>query len=427
MERLFRVASGIDVHRDTLVVTVRRSDGGREKTQTKTFETFHDDVVRMVAWMVECGVQVVALESTGVFWKPVVRALQLGWLGALWLVNPLHVKRVPGRKTDVTDSQWLSKLAMYGLVSPSYLASPEQEQLRLLTRHRVRLVGDKTRWVNRTIKELQAAGIKLDTVCSRPLGKSGREMLEAILEGKLAPDQIAELARGRLRSKLSNIKRAVQGSFSESSKLVLRQCLRQIDAMDALIADIDAEIVVHLNKDLEVVARLCEIPGIEQTAAAAIVAEMGADMSMFDSAKHLASWAGLSPGSNESAGKRKNSPARKGDKYLRRIIVQCAVTASKTKNTFWKTKFGRLLRLGKKKAYVAIGRKLLTCIYHMLSTGQRYVEPVLPPPSTRQRERDIKLHTDRLRALGFDVSLTPKPAADPQKPQENPNVMGSVS
>lgn len=419
MERLFGIAAGIDVHRDTLVATVRACVGRRERIETRTFETFHDDVLKMVAWLVACGVQVVALESTGVFWKPVVRALQLGWQGPVWLVNPSHIKHVPGRKSDVIDSRWLSKLAMYGLVFPSYLASPEQEELRLLTRHRVRLVGDRTRWENRTIKEMQAAGIKLDTVCSEPLGKSGRQMLEAILDGKLAPDQIAELAIGRLRSKLPNIKRAVDGSFSEASKFVLHQCLREIDAMTALIAQVDAQIASRVERHSEIVSRLTQIPGIDVVAAAVIIAEMGTDMSVFASAKHLASWAGLSPGSNESAGKTKSGPARKGDKYLRRIIVQCATAAAKTKNTFWKTKFTRLLRLGKKKAYVAIGRKLLTCIYHMLRTGQSYVEPVPPPPSAKQRDREIKLHAERLRALGFEVALTPTAP----RVEDNPSLM----
>ena len=428
MERLYTVAAGIDVHRDTLVITVRRIEGGRERTETKTFETFRDDVLRSIAWMSECGVEVIALESTGVFWKPVVRELQMAGVSwAVWLCNPTHVKQVPGRKSDPADSRWLSRLAMYGLVSPSYLPNPEQDELRLLTRHRVRLVNDRSRWVNRTIKELQATGIKLDTVCSDPLGKSGRRMLEAILEGKLTVEQIAELAEGRLRSKLPNIKRAVCGGFSESSRIILRQCLHEIDATQALISAIDTEIAQRMAKHAEVVARLCEIPGIEATAAAAIIAEIGTDMSKFHSAKHLASWAGLSPGSNESAGKRKSGRTRKGDKHLRRIIVQCATAASATRNTFWKNKFSRMIRLGKKKAYVAIGRKLLVCIYHMLSTGQRYVEPVVPPPSSKQRDRQIKVHIERLRALGVEVSLVANPPTTTQNPPENQDVMARVS
>jgi transposase len=426
MDRIFTESAGIDVHRDTLVVTVRRITGRREKTETKTFETFYDDVQKMVAWLATSGVQVIALESTGVFWKPVVRALQQGGRAAIWLVNPLHVTRVPGRKTDVTDSQWLSKLAMYGMVRPSFVPSLEQQELRVLVRHRTRVVGDKTKWVNRAIKEIQAAGIKLDSVCTDPLGKSGRAMLEAILEGKLAPEQIAELAKGVLRAKMPNIRRAVQGSFSELSKLVLRQCLEQIDAMDALIAKIDEHIAVRMENHKDVADRLCEIPGINTTAVAAIIAEMGTDMSCFSSSKHLTSWAGLSPGSNESAGKHKNAPARKGDKYLRRIIVQSATAAVRTKNTFWKAKFGRLMRLGKKKAYVAIGRKILTCIYHMLRTGQRYIEPVLPAPSTKQRDREIRRYLDRLRDLGLDVSVTANLPAPTEGP-ENRALTASVS
>ncbi|MBI4705642.1 MAG: IS110 family transposase [Deltaproteobacteria bacterium] len=409
------MAAGIDVHRDTLAVTVRRSDGARERAETRTFDTFQDDIARMVAWFVECSVEVVALESTGVFWKPVVRELQLGCQAVVWLINPLQAKRVPGRKTDVSDSQWLSKLAMYGLVAPSFLPGPEQEELRKLTRHRVRVVQDRVRWVNRTIREMQAAGIKLDSVCSDPLGMSGRAMLEAIIEDNSSPAQIAELAKGRLRSKLPTIQRAVQGSFSEVSKMLLRQCLAQIDGMTELIGHIDAKIAQLSQPQLEQMRALDAIPGIDHVAAAAILAETGTDMSVFDSAKHLASWAGLSPGSNESAGKHKGARARKGDKYLRTILVQCATAASRAKGTFWKAKSGRLLRLGSKKAHVAIARKLLVCIYHMLRDGQPYLEPVAALPTAKQIERRTNAYKHQIELLGFKVTIEPAPAAPPPR------------
>lgn len=412
MERIFRTAAGIDVHRDSLVVTIReREDGSRDKTETRTFEQFHDNIVELIAWLEERQVEVVGLESTGPYWNSFVRELQLKCLKILvWLVNPLHVKKVPGRKTDVSDSQWLSKLVMYGLVSPSFLPSMDLAELRRLTRYRAKVLAEQTRSKNRVIKEVEIAGIKLASVCSDVLGKSGRAMLDALLEGTKTIDEMADLARGALRKKIPQLKRALEGSINKAARFVVRQLLDRIDGLDRDIRAIDAEIASRLQSYQFELELLKGVPGIDQVSAAAILAETGADMSVFPTAKNLTSWAGLCPGSDESAGKSKKAPTRKGDKYLRTILVQCAWSAVRTKGTFWKQTFGRLCRIGPTKAIVAIARKMLVAIFHMLRERVQYREPAILPPAAKVASM-ARNYKKRLEELGFEVTLAPKTAA----------------
>jgi transposase len=409
MERMFEVAAGIDVHRDTVVVAVRRRSGSTDAVQTRTFETFSDALIEMTAWLSQQGVEVVGLESTGVYWQPVVRAIQRSLPKVVvWLVNPAQVKKVPGRKTDVGDSQWLSKLVMYGLISPSFLPSLELQELRKLTRHRTKLTADQTRYKNRIIKEVESSGIKLASVCSDVLGKTARALLDAMVAGRtLDADAISMLAQGSLRTHVPQLLRAVQGALSPSTVLVLRQLLRRLDDVSKDICDLESDIqrlMVPMAAELK---RLVEIPGINEVAAAAVLAEIGVDMSCFPSAKHLSSWGGLSPGSEESAGKSKHAPTRQGNKYLRTILVQVAMAAKNTKGTFWQSKFRRLARLGPKKAAVAVARSMLGVIFHMLASGTPYREPdTVPPPPHRLRARISSLAA-QLESLGFKVSLTP--------------------
>jgi transposase len=413
MDRIFEIAAGIDVHRDKVVVSVRRLEGRREEVQTKTFETFHDGLVAMVDWLKIEKVEVVGMESTGVYWHPVARAVQKALPQVpIWLVNPAHVKKVPGRKTDVGDSQWLSKLVMYGLVSRSFLAPDDLQELRKLTRHRTKLTADRTRYKNRILKEVERSGIKIASVCSDVLGDTGRALLDAMVESKvLSEAEIRRLARGRLRKKVSLLARAVQGSLTPSTIVVLRQLLRRFDDLTKDISDLEAEIGQRLQPMNAEVQRLCQVPGINEVAAAAVLAETGPDMSVFPSAKHLSSWAGLSPGSEESAGKTKKAPTRKGNKYLRTILVQAAVSAKQTKGTFWQRKFRRLARLGPKKAFVALARSLVAVVFHILADGVDYREPdTVPPPPHRLRARVAEL-TNQLKGLGFSVVLST--ATDP--------------
>lgn len=416
MERMFEVAVGIDVHRDELSVSVRhRRAGMADRLDTKKFETFHDGLTAMTTWLKEQGAEVVGLESTGVYWQPVVRAIQSSLPQAVvWLVNPAQVKKVPGRKTDVSDSQWLSKLVMYGLVSPSFLAPVELQELRKLTRHRTKLTSDQTRYKNRILKELESDGVKLPSVCSDTLGKTGRALLDAMLKGETFDESsIARLARGNLRKKLPDLLRAVHCPLTPSTIVVLKQLLRRFDDLTSDISDLESEIRRLLSPMTADVQRLIQIPGVDEVAAAAILAEIGADMSVFPSAKHLASWGGLSPGSEESAGKPKKAPTRKGNKYFRTILVQVATCARKTKGTFWQRKFGRLSRLGPKKAAVALARSLAGVIFHLLADRSDYREPdTIPPPPHRIRTRVAAL-TRQLEELGFKVALTTAPTQVP--------------
>lgn len=413
METLYSIAAGIDVHRDTLVVSIRKLERSKESIETRTFETYHSALAKMVAWLDEEQVPIVGLESTGVYWKPAVRALRsLSPKRIVWLVNPAEVKQVPGRKTDVNDSQWLSKLVMHGLVSPSYLPSPQLEELRKLTRFRGTLTGTQTSLRNRVIKELEIAGIKLSAVCSDALGVSGRAMIEAIIEGSRTPAEIANLARGALRKKMADIERAVDAPLSVSDKIILQMLLNQLKNAEGDIAKLDAQIQAMVEPYQAQALQLQSVPGIDTVIASVVLAEIGPDMSVFESAKHLSAWAGLCPGSNESGGKPKQAPARKGNKYLRTALVQAAWCAIRKKGCPWKDQFGALSkRLGPKKAIVAIARKMLVAIHHMLHDAVPY-QPAAPQPlSVEQRKRRAERHLKALADLGIYVNVTDLVAA----------------
>jgi transposase len=411
MERVFEVAAGIDVHRDTVVVSVRRQSKKSEEVETKTFETFHDGLVAMTVWLEQQGIEVVGLESTGVYWQPIVQAIQKRLPRVtVWLVNPMHVKKVAGRKSDVSDSQWLSKLVMYGLVSPSFVPSLHLQELRKLTRYRTKLTADCTRIRNRIIKELERSGLKLATVCSDVLGKTGRALLDAMLAGEVLDEAtIKKKAYGTLRDHVSDLARALKDPITPCTAIILRQMLRRLDDVDKDIANLECEIRKLLQPIADDVARLDQIPGIDEIAGAAIVAETGADMSVFPSAKHLASWGGLSPGSEESAGKAKQAPTRKGNKYLRTILVQAAMSAKQKKGSFWQHKGRRLARLGPKKAAVALARSLASVVFHILRDRCDYRDPAtIPPPPARAKAR-LEALADQIRRLGFEITITPRP------------------
>lgn len=414
MDRVFEVAAGIDVHRDTVVVSVRRQfRKGLEDVETRTFETFHDGLVAMTVWLEQQGIEVVGLESTGVYWQPVVQAIQKRLPGVtVWLVNPTHVKKVAGRKSDVSDSQWLSKLVMYGLVSPSFVPSVQLQELRKLTRYRTKVIADRTRGKNRIIKEFERSGLKLATVCSDVLGKTGRALLDAMLAGEALDEAaIKKVAHGTLRNHVPDLARALKDPITPCTAIILRQMLRRLDDANKDIAKLDSEIRKLLHPMADDIARLDQIPGVDQIAAAAIIAETGTDMSVFPSAKHLASWSGLSPGSEESAGKAKQAPTRKGNKYLRTILVQAAMSAKKTKGSFWQHKGRRLARLGPKKAAVALARSLASVVFHLLRDRCDYRDPAtIPPPPARAKARLLAL-ADQIRRLGFDVTITPRAEA----------------
>jgi transposase len=410
MKAAFSTAAGIDVHRDTVVVSIRKKGSGTEEdiVETRTFETFRDALVRMAEWLEAQQVEVVGLESTGVYWMPVVRVLHERLAKAtVWLVNPLDVKRRAGRKTDRKDSRWISELVLYGMVSPSYLPSHGQNELRKLTRHRTKVVADQTRYQNRILKELEGSGVKLASVVSDCLGKTGRAIINALLTGDSNVD-VADLAMGSLRKKIPLLRRAIDGSFTPSTKVVLRQLLVMVDLAAAQIRVLDEEIRRLMQPWQADQSLAVTIPGISETSSAAVLAESGTDMSLFPSQKHLTAWAGIAPGSEESAGKAKPAPARKGNKYLRTILVQCAWSAIRSKEGFWPLVFRRLrARLGPKKAIVAVARKMLVALFHILRDRVPYRDPALPPANSETRQRLARRFRDKLQALGYSVQITP--------------------
>jgi transposase len=415
MDTLFQVAAGIDVHRDTVVVSIRTSKGRRESVETRTFGTFRDELDGMCAWLVEHGVQVAGMESTGVYFKPVLLALRRGMPDRpVWLVNATAVKQVPGRKTDVNDSAWLSKLVMHGLVRPSFVPKEAQEDLRMLTRHRKKRVGEQTSCKNRIIKLLEAAGFKLSRVCSDVFGKTGRAIVAALSDGTKSPAEMGDLAVGTLRTKRDELARALAGDMSLTKRWLLRRLLEQLSRTEADIAELDVAIQWSLATHQDDVQLLLQVPAIDHVSAAAILAEMGSDMSVFETAKRLASWSGLAPGNHQSAGKARDTATRKGNRWLRTMLVQIAHIVVRMKRSPWRPAFARLLHStgSKKKAIFAIAHKLCLTLFHVLN-DRAYRPYAAPPPTQAQQDRAKRRAVEQLQSLGYQVALTATPLPIP--------------
>lgn len=374
MEVLYPCCAGLDVHKQTVVACVRRIGvGGRADQLVRTFGTMTDELMALADWLRAQGVRQVAMESTGVYWKPVYHLLEGQF--ELTLVNAQHIKQVPGRKTDVTDSQWIAQLLQHGLLPSSFVPPPPIRELRDLTRQRTQLVRHRATAANRIQKVLEDANIKLASVAADILGVSGRAMLEAMTQQVDDPERLADLARGRMRSKRPALRRALQGYVTDHHRFQLRLLLDDVTARDGLIARLDARIEAVIAPFVTAVERLRTIPGVDRRAAEVIVAEIGADMSQFPTAAHLCSWAGMSPGNNRSAGKRRSGRTTLGDKWLKSVLVQAAWAASHTKATFLSAHYHRLAkRMGRKRALVALGHKILVIAYKLLSRETDYEE-----------------------------------------------------
>jgi transposase len=374
MDSIYPRCAGLDVHKKTVVACVRRAGpDGQDGPEVRTFGTMTADLIALADWLDAEGVSHVAMESTGVYWKPVFHLLE-GRFEVL-LVNAHHIKQVPGRKTDVKDAEWIAQLLQCGLLSASFIPPPPIRELRDLTRQRAQLVRERAAAANRIQKVLEDANIKLASVATDVLGVSGRSMLAALIGGRDDPAALAALARGRLREKAPELTRALQGLVSDHHRFLLRTLLRQIDQLEGLIAEYTARIEAVMVPLAEAAARLESIPGLGSRAAEVIVAEIGTDMAAFPSAGHLASWAGLCPGNNESAGKRRTGKTTKGSQWLRTVLVQVAWSASHTKGTNFSATYRRWAkRMGKKKALVALGHKILVVIYKLLKDKTDYRE-----------------------------------------------------
>jgi transposase len=381
MDTVLDRCAGLDVHKKTVVACIRRTEpDGSVRSQVRTFGTMTADLLALSDWLDASGVRHVAMESTGVYWKPIFNILE-GHFDVM-LVNAGRLKQVPGRKTDVKDAEWIAQLLQYGLLAPSFIPPPEIRELRELTRQRAELVRDQAAVANRIQKVLEDANIKLGDVASDVLGVSGRAMIGAIIDGQEDPTRLAERAKGSLRGKIPELKRALRGRATDHHRFLLRALMDQIEALEGLVARFEARIDAAMEPLSAAASRLRGIPGVGERAAEVIVAELGPDLGAFPTAGHLSSWAGLSPGNNESAGKRRSGKTTKGSQWLRTMMVQVAWAASRTKETIFSACYQRWVkRLGKKKALVALAHKILVVIWHVLRTGTEYHERWTPAPT----------------------------------------------
>jgi transposase len=409
MRVVYERCAGIDVHKKNVVVCriTPNPDGGWHK-EIRTFATLTDELLSLADWLRASQVTHIAMESTGVYWKPLYNLLEAEF--GVVLVNAQHIKFVPGRKTDVNDAQWIAELLQHGLLKASYIPPVEQRDLRDLLRYRTSLIQERTREVNRVQKVLEDANIKLGSVASNVLGVSGREMIESLIAGQDDPVQLAQLARGRLREKISELERALTGRMRESHRVLLKLHLEHIDDLNAKITYL-SERVDHLFisfDTLQAIERLDAIPGVNPTIAQVILAELGKDMSRFPNAGHAASWAGLVPGRNESAGRNRSSRIRQGNKQLKTALVQAAHAAGRRKDHYLGAQYRRLaVRRGKQRAAIAVAHSILVIAYHMLRRGTEYVELGADYFDKQNQQQVQKRLVKRLEQLGYRVLLEP--------------------
>jgi transposase len=432
---MYEKCAALDVHKKTVVACVRTTDKeGVVETEVKTFGTTTPDLLKMADWLHEWKVTIVAMESTGEYWKPVFNLLE-GNVEVV-LVNARHVKQVPGRKTDVKDSEWLAELLSYGLLKASFIPAKPQRDLRDLTRYRRNLVQERSRVVNRLQKVLEHANIKLASVASDVMGVSGRQMMSALVKGESDPKLMAELAKGRLRNKMDELVKALTGVVRPHHRFMLAQHLAHIDFLDEQVTTVNNEIgerVEAMSQPLpddyetppnesqgkaaqsdqltwaESIEILDTAPGVDVKAAQMVLAETGIDMSQFPNEDHLTSWAGLAPGNNQSGSKRKNAKTREGNRNLRDVMIQIAWAAVRTKGSYTKALYRRLAaRRGKKRAIVAVARSLLVSFYHMLTKREAYHNLGEDYFDKRRKVAKVDILMKQLQKLGYDVRLEPR-------------------
>jgi transposase len=395
--------AGLDIHRDTVVASVI-TPAGRE---LRTFGTVTDELLALADWLLGLGVTQVAMESTGIYWKPIYNLLEGTDLGLL-VVNARHIKAVPGRKTDVKDAEWIADLLRHGLLRGSYIPDRGQRELRELVRYRRRLIEERSREAERLHKTLEGANVKLGAVASNILGVSGRAMLEALVAGHADPEALATLAKGRLRDKHERLVAALRGLVGPHQRQLLAVQLRHIDFLDAEIAGLSAEIEERMRPFDPMIALADAIPGVGRRTAEAILAEIGTDMRRFPSDRHLASWARICPGTDESAGKRKSGAIGPGNTWLRSALVEAAHAAARTKGTYLAAQYRRIAaRRGAKRAAVAVGHTILVALYHMLRDGATYEDLGPLYFDERDRRATVGRSVRRLEALGYRVTLDP--------------------
>ena len=413
MEVLYERCCGLDIHKKLVVAClVTPGPKGAPRKEVRSFGAMTEDLLGLGDWLDEHGVTHVAMESTGVYWKPLFNLLEERF--TLVLANAQHIKQVPGRKTDVRDCEWIADLLRHGLLRPSFVPDRPQRELRELTRYRTTLVRERAREVNRLQKTLEGANIKLGDVASDVLGTSGRAILAALVAGRTDVAALADLAQGRLRDKRTSLERALAGRISAHQRFLLAEQLRHLDALDESIERVSAEVAQRVRPYEAVVERLDTIPGVGRRVAEILVAELGTDMRRFPTAAHLASWAGLCPGNNESAGKRKSGRIRRGSPWLRTALVEAAHAAVRAKSTYLAAQFRRVAaRRGAKKASVALAHSILVSAYHLILHDADYADLGATYFDDRDRLHVTRRLVRRLEGLGYRVALDPLTPAPP--------------
>ena len=407
MQVVYARCAGLDVHKKTVSACISVCEGKHGKQQqTRPFGTFTQDLLKLVDWLKEHGVTHVAMEATGVYWRPVWTMLE-GHFEQM-LVNPHHIKAVPGRKTDTKDCEWIADLLQHGLLKGSFVPPTPIQDLRDLTRYRAELRQSQNRVANRIQKLLEQANVKLSSVVSDTLGVSGRHMLEAIIAGQNDPQQLAQLARGQLKKKIPQLQQALAGRIREHHRFLLAEYLDEWDTLEKRIRHIESEIDTRVHPFESAVTLWQTVPGVDRVTACSLVAELGVEMRQFPTAQHLASWAALCPGNHESAGKRKSGKTRDGNKWLRRSLCQAAWAASRTKDCYLATQFKRLAgRRGLKRALMAVAHTLLVIGYHILKSGAGYRELGAHYLEQSHKEQLQRYFVKRLQRLGLRVNLEP--------------------
>lgn len=402
MEVLHERCCGLDVHKKSVTACILTND----RKEVRAFPTTTRSLRALVDWILSEQCTHVAMESTGVLWKPVFNLLELEDGIEPMVVNAQHIKAVPGRKTDVKDAEWIASLLRHGLLTASYIPSREQRELRELVRYRRSIIEERTREINRVQKVLEGANIKLSSVASNVLGVSGRAMIEAMISGIDDPSRLAELAQKRLKNKKDDLILALEGVMGPHQRLMLSKQLNHIDELDNLIEELNQETSRRMKDWEDEIQRLDSIPGIGRATAEQILAETGVDMSRWPSAAHFCSWAAMSPGNNQSAGKRKNEKTRKGNKKLRHALVEAAKSAAKNKDSYLSAQYHRIAaRRGTQRASVAVGHSILKIIYHMLKKKQNYIELGNDYYDQRKKEMLMRHSVKRLESLGYTVNI----------------------
>ena len=399
MEVVYRCCCGIDVHKNLIVACLRK--GGRQ--ELREFGTMTGEIKSLANWLTEENCEMVAMESTGPYWKPLYNLFELLELDAM-IVNAAHMKAVPGRKTDSKDAEWIAELLQHGLLKASFVPSREQRELRELTRYRKSIIEERSRELNRLQKVLEGANIKLGNVVSDIHSKSAQRLLERLVSGEAMDDssEISKLLHQSLLPKLDQIVASLDGIVTPLQRALLAQILDHIDDLDKRILELDRMAKTYMNEIQPAIAQLCQIPGVAQRGAEVILAETGVDMSRFPSAAHLCSWAGVCPGNHQSAGKRYHGRTRKGNKTLKSMLVQCAKVAGKVKNSYFHAQYQRIAaRRGKNRATMAVAHSMLIAIYHILKEGVPFRDLGAEYYDGFHREHKIRSYLKRLQALGW--------------------------